>query len=335
MKTPKRKAPEKKPVRQSAGPVFGVGAAALGVVAARPGLTGGVVVFTIIFGMISANALWYQPGGHPSPLLRTRDAGDQNLLFGFQRNDEPANVTTFRIERPEPAVTNSTGNAPNGVADVVKSATSDLVRGVQMELARLNHYQGVADGLAGPRTAAAILAYQKAAGLPETGEASDTLLAALKATKAPAAQPQPVAVTAPPKAEEKPMAAKQPAPKPVAVPPARPTVMPAKAAALDPVAEAIRKAEKMTPPASIPNVTTPNVATPAKLQATSSQADAAMVMKIQRGLSKFAYSHVPVDGVAGTTTRDAIRNFEKAYRLPETGTPNERVLKKLKEIGAL
>ena len=61
----------------------------------------------------------------------------------------------------------------------------------------------------------------------------------------------------------------------------------------------------------------------------------AMVMKIQRGLSKFAYSNVPVDGVAGASTRDAIRNFEKAYRLPETGAPNERVLKKLKEIGAL
>lgn len=333
MKTPKRKAPEKKPARQSAGPAFGVGAAALGVVAARPGLSGGVLVFTIVFGMISANALWYQPGGHPSPLLRTRDAGDQHLLFGFQRSDEPANVTTFRIERPEPAVTNSTGNAPGGVADVVKSATSDLVRGVQEELTRLNHYQGAADGLAGPRTAAAILAYQKAAGLPETGEASDTLLAALKAARTPVPQ-APAAVVAP-KVEEKPVAAKQPAPKPVAVPPARPTVLPAKAQAPDPVADAIRKAEKMTPPASIPNVTTPDVATPVRLQATSSKADAAMVMKIQRGLSKFAYSNVPVDGVAGASTRDAIRNFEKAYRLPETGAPNERVLKKLKEIGAL
>lgn len=335
MKTPKRKAPDKKPVRESAGPAFGVGAAALGVVAARPGLTGGVVVFTIIFGIISANALWYQPGGHPSPFLRTRDSGDQHLLFGFQRSDEPANVTTFRIERPEQAITNSTGKAANGVADVVRNASSDLVRGVQEELIRLNHYQGGADGLVGPRTAAAILAFQTAAGLPETGEASDTLLAVLKATKTPAALSQPVAATAPPKIEEMHVATKQPAPKPVAVPPARPAAPPAKATALDPVAEAILKAERMTPPAPIANVTASNVATPAKLRATSAQADAAMVMKIQQGLSKFAYRNVPVDGVAGASTRDAIRNFEKAYRLPETGTPNERVLKKLKEIGAL
>lgn len=312
MKTPKRKAPEKKPARRSTGPAFAVGAAVLGVAAARPGLTGGVVVFTIIFGMISANALWYQPGGHPSPLLRTRDAGDRQLLVGFQRPDEPVEVTTFRIERPDPATTESTPKEPAGVADLVKNATSDLVRGVQEELARLGHYQGVADGRAGPRTAAAILAFQKTAGLPETGEASDQLLATLKVAKtrtAPAA-----ALPATQKAAEKPA-------RPPVVPEARPTVIPAKAEASDPVAEAIRKAEGMTPPAPIPNASVP--------------ADAALVTKIQRGLSKFAYSHIAVDGVAGASTRDAIRNFERAYRLPETGEPNERVLKKLKEIGAL
>lgn len=280
------------------GIVSGVGAAVLGAAAARPGLTGGIVVFSVVFGMISANALWYQPpGGHPAPLLRTRDEDDRRLLFGFQRPGEPEAVTTFRIERPDPGGTASIGSAPAGVADAAGNAASELVRGVQAELARLGHYRGEADGLAGPRTAAAILAFQKAAGLPETGEPSDGLLATLKAKTAGQA-PAPA----------------RPGAAPVAVPAARPTAIPARAEAADPVAEAIRNAER--------------AATPVK-------ADSGLVTQIQRGLSKFAYSHIVVDGVAGASTREAIRNFERAYRLPETGEPNERVLKKLKEIGAL
>lgn len=319
MKTPKRKAPEKKPARPVAGPVFGVGAAALGVAAARPGLTGGVLVFAIVFGMISANALWYQPGGHPYPILRTREPGDRQMLLGFQRPDEPENVTTFRIERPAAAP------EPANVTDLLRDAASELTVSVQQELARLGLYQGAADGKAGPRTASAILAFQKSMAMPETGEASDGLLMALRAAKPAQASAQTVTNTQPAvKAEEKRVA---PA---VAVPPMRPTVIPAKAEALDPVAEAIRKAEKLTPPASIPNV-----ATAAKPQPISATADSALVMQIQRGLSKLAYSHVTVNGVANATTREAIRNFEKAYRLPETGEPSARVLKKLKDIGAL
>lgn len=319
MKNPKRKAPDRKPVRPAAaamGPVMSAGAAVLRLAAARPGLTGGIVTFVIVFGMISANALWYQHGGHPSPLLRTRDAHDQHLLVGFQRAEEPADVTTFRIERPEPTETGSvpqpSAARPSGVAEAVQAAAVDLVRGVQQELVRLGYYQGEPDGLTGPRTAAAIVAYQKAAGLPASGEASDALLAALRKASPPSAT---VAAPAPPKAVKA----------PAVVPPARPTALPAMQAS-DPVAEAIRKAEKLTPPAPIPAVATPGSAR---------TSDAKLVTDIQRGLSKFAYSNVAVDGVAGASTREAIRNFEKAYRLPETGEPNERVLKKLKDIGAL
>ena len=42
-----------------------------------------------------------------------------------------------------------------------------------------------------------------------------------------------------------------------------------------------------------------------------------------------------VDGLIGEKTRTAIRHFEKHYRLPVTGEPNEQVLAKLKDIGAL
>lgn len=60
-----------------------------------------------------------------------------------------------------------------------------------------------------------------------------------------------------------------------------------------------------------------------------------LIAKIQQGLINIAYADVKVDGVAGEQTRNAIRHFEKHYRLPETGEPSEAVLKKLKSIGAL
>ena len=64
-------------------------------------------------------------------------------------------------------------------------------------------------------------------------------------------------------------------------------------------------------------------------------ASPALVMKIQKALAGMAYANVKVDGIPGDATRAAIRSFEKSYRLPVTGEPSERVLKKLKSIGAI
>ena len=60
-----------------------------------------------------------------------------------------------------------------------------------------------------------------------------------------------------------------------------------------------------------------------------------LTMAIQKGLSNLAYRDVTIDGVPGEQTREAIRHFQKHYRLPVTGEPNEAVLEKLKKIGAL
>ena len=98
-----------------------------------------------------------------------------------------------------------------------------------------------------------------------------------------------------------------------------------KASAEDPVAAAIRSAEK-----------TVRTAPPAPKHVPSSGlANVDLVLKIQKGLSNMAYANVGVDGVAGEQTRTAIRHFQKHYNLPENGEPNEAVLKKLKEIGAI
>jgi peptidoglycan hydrolase-like protein with peptidoglycan-binding domain len=92
----------------------------------------------------------------------------------------------------------------------------------------------------------------------------------------------------------------------------------------------------MMPPAEIPGA---RRAAAAPVQAAARRSDplpaSQMVLQIQKGLSNIAYTDVEIDGVAGTQTKAAIRRFQKHYRLPETGEPDEVVLQKLKAIGAL
>ncbi|MDI7861284.1 peptidoglycan-binding protein [Rhizobiaceae bacterium n13] len=287
----KRKAPERKAARRQPG-LFYRGVCACGALVARhPSVAGGCAAFAVIFTFISANALWYQPGSHPSPIFRTRDADHPNALAGYRRQAEidPAKVTTFRIERPEEA---ESEDAAAAAAEVPHA--SQLVMGVQQELSRRGLYTGAADGVMGPRTSAAILAFEAKAGMEQTGEASGELLAAL--------QSETTAGTA--------------------VPRDRPVEDVPSVDAVDPIAAAIRAAEKGAP-------------AQVALKGISSATNAELVMKIQQGLSNIAYANVSIDGVAGSQTRAAIRHFEKHYRLPETGEPNERVLKKLQQIGAL
>ncbi|SCB60747.1 Peptidoglycan-binding (PGRP) domain of peptidoglycan hydrolases-containing protein [Rhizobium aethiopicum] len=272
------------------------GASALGgVIGRNPSVAGGTIAFFVIFSFVAANALWYQPGLHPHPIFRTRDPQSSNVLGARRPADEqPTDVTTFRIERPEDAATTSATPAPAAPLQ----QPSALVMDIQQQLVRRGLYNGTADGIIGPRTSAAILFFQETVGMSQTGEATPEVLAALKTD---AAGPSTVPV-------EKP----------------REDVT-SKAAAEDPVAAAIRSAEK----------TVKTAPSAAKQLPSTELTNVDLVLKIQKGLSNMAYANVGVDGVAGEQTRAAIRHFQKHYNLPENGEPNEAVLKKLKEIGAI
>lgn len=216
-----RKQPEKRPAARSArgraappvrpNPAL-AGLLALGRLLARhPSAVGGATAFAVVFSFVAANALWYQPGGHPAPLLKTR--GSDNSLGFTATRPKPEDVTTFVIER-------------------IDEETE----------------------------------------LPEIAEVT------------PAERP-----------------------------------FDAEAGQADPIAAAILDAE----------------ADPGVTSAVASAPPSDLVMQIQKGLSNIAYADIVVDGLAGEKTRTAIRHFEKHYRLPVTGEPNERVLAKLKDIGAL
>jgi peptidoglycan hydrolase-like protein with peptidoglycan-binding domain len=331
----KRKSPEKKKAGNTALLLLSKGAGALARLAGRhPRAVGGAFCFTLVFGTIAANALWYQPGQHPSPFLRTRDAEDFTALSGVPRKpllseQDPETVTTFRIERekpgtdaspsPEPAANpGATPQAEKTLAALPASLPANaeeaaqLIRQVQAELLRRGLYDGEADGVIGPRTETAIAVFQKTVGMEANGLVTPELLAALMLDRG---------VTA-------------------AVPAQRP-VMDIDTPAEDPVAAAIRSAETqvvtaprrpVVPVQALPPKAVERTAPPPVQQASF---DPGLVMEIQRGLSNMAYKNITIDGVPGDDTRAAIRRFERHYQLPETGEPSAAVLKKLKDIGAL
>ena len=275
----------------------------------HPAIAGGMALFFGVFGFVTANALWYQTGAHPSPILRTRDPASPYQIPGRKsflhaQQADAGNVTTFRIERQDSASDSAT--APSTAQS--SGAPSKLIADIQAELIRHGLYDGAADGKPGSRTTSAILFFQEASGLRQTGTPTPELLAALKASNAASAQ------TATDRANTT-----------AVVPSARPVNISATADAIDPVAAAIQNAEK--------NIRTGAVA--AKATPSDAVNKVNMVMQIQKGLSNIAYSNVSIDGVAGEQTKAAIRRFQKHYRLPETGEPNMAVLKKLQDIGAL
>jgi len=272
------------------------GAGALGgVIGRNPSVAGGTIAFVVIFSFVAANALWYQPGTHPHPIFRTRDPGAPNVM-GFRPHPElQGDVTTFRIERPDDAATTTETTPPPAVPG---QQPNQLVMDIQKELIRRGLYNGNADGVIGPRTSAAILFFEETVGMAQSGDATPDVLAALRTD---AAGPSTI-----------------PAEKP------REDVT-SKATEEDPVAAAIRSAEKTVK-------TAPSAPKQVPLSGIS---NVDLVLKIQKGLTNMAYANVGVDGVAGEQTRAAIRHFQKHYNLPENGEPSEAVLKKLKEIGAL
>lgn len=359
MTTRKRRPPEKRQAGRVSRVIAG-GAAMIGQAAMRnPVATGGTTAFAIVFSFVAANALWYQPSAHPHPWLDTRDAFRDYAAKAMHIGGEPA--TTFRVERdaaananvakparpPQPA-SDAPAYAPVASAAPAQSVivdegtaqnpdpTLDLLSQVQQNLARRGLYDGPVDGVMGPKTQAAIIFYQETRGLPETGEADAGLLDLLKKDNSefnviPPDRPTDVTGAIAAKTPQK-------APDPVAAliaktPRAAAVVPPA------PIPAASAKTAQAKPAAAPKPITIAARQTPAAATQPSAAADkpvsSDLVKMIQKGLANLAYRDVTVDGVAGTQTKEAIRHFEKHYRLPITGEPNEAVLEKLKKIGAL
>lgn len=60
---------------------------------------------------------------------------------------------------------------------------------------------------------------------------------------------------------------------------------------------------------------------------------AARIRKVQAGLKAFGNDAIEVDGVAGTKTRAAIKEFQSLFGLPVTGEPDQALYAKMREVG--
>lgn len=315
-------------------------------IAAHPSIAGGSAAFAVIFGFVSANALWYQPGKHPAPILSTRDeiaaapvpvSGAEDAIREAIEAVPVRRVTTYRIERGDDT---STGSIPvPNVETIIDAASADgeaasataaqpagdpLLADIQALLRHKGFYGGEVDGLMGPMSTNAIRNWQRKAGIEETGAPSEAVLESLKR----GGRIEPIV------------------PKPEARPDTRPEM---------PATKTAKAERKLTPPVTVPagarpagksaarpadnsEKARPAVARPADIpaaQPASAAGGSDLVRRIQSGLSNIAYADIAVDGMIGEETKNAIRAFETHYRLPVTGEPNERVLQKLIDIGAL
>jgi peptidoglycan hydrolase-like protein with peptidoglycan-binding domain len=272
----------------------------------NPMATVGGLVMTATAVAIMSNALMLQPRAHPAPLF----VGTRPLA----QADRPAT--------PPPALRSSDGSA-------VGATDHSLVADIQQGLKDFGYYRGEVDGLDGPQTSQAILAFERAFRLTPTGEPSNNVLLAIRSVRpktslngaAPVAA-DPLTVASLPSTPAVPM----PWPKPGTA--AAETVVPeAPAASVDGIGDLIATAAPATSTASAAQPTAP--------QATAAVATDPNLARIQRSLSQQGFGPVAADGVMTAETRDAIKQFQAYYNLPQTGAINEAFLNQLVKVGGL
>ena len=295
----------------------------------NPAMSGGLMVMALTAAAVVSNALFLQRAHHPEPWFMTRPApvalapGSEDIVVPDPR---PRGVP--RIEPPTPRI--QAAAAPTAPEPAALDAKPVLIADLQRALSERGFYRGKIDGISGTRTRAAISAYEKAEGLPVTGQPSAIVLdhittASVVAAPPPAkpavseAMPAPTQVAA--VVEDVP---EPPAPAPIeAVIAAEPPVVNAPPAegqvlAYPPKAEG-------SPPATTASVES----------APAVDQGAQRTFNVQRARNLSGYGPVPEDGVAGESTTTAIRRFELDHGLPITGAAGDTVIDRLVAIGAM
>lgn len=268
----------------------GLGAVALD----NPVAAGGWLVMALTGGLIIANALVFQSGRHPAPFFATREAP-------VSAPAAPV-VTEAQLERQR------------------------LVRDIQVELRRLGMYGGLLDGLNGPATERGVRAYQRARGLPETGDIDTALLARLAMDTGADVDNLPPLPPLPPQTAPGHSSSGQPSP--------------AASSASNPSTGSVRTT-RVTPP--VPSPSAPRAQTvsapanagpvpPASVGGHALSGDRARIARLQAALSEMGYGPISVDGFAGEQTANAIRRFELDRGLAITGALGPMVEQEVEKV---
>jgi peptidoglycan hydrolase-like protein with peptidoglycan-binding domain len=167
----------------------------------NPAMSGGLMVVALTATAIVSNAMFLQSGHHPDPLFSTRPTTvSRQAARPVVAKPAPAPAIAQPAVRqpalvplpwPSPLRAQLAPAQPPQPSDADTAA--QLTTAIQRELARLGLYSGAIDGATGPRTAAAISAYERAAGLAPTGVPTAALLEIMKQPlRRPQAQALPV-----------------------------------------------------------------------------------------------------------------------------------------------
>jgi peptidoglycan hydrolase-like protein with peptidoglycan-binding domain len=281
----------------------------LTIVFARPRLVASTVVFCVLFTYFTANAIYAQYRHHPRALFSTRElAFDPDAV----RSGAPAAARKKSARETRIVIDRSpVRKPPQGDKTVAR---------VQKALSQMGLYHGAVDGLKGPMTSDAIRNYQKIVGLAQTGEVDTALLGELNQAPAivsaiPTPRPKREAGAEPDAGHDVEDAA---APEPE-------NAGRLSAAEVDSVEAVV---------ATAGNAGEKIAADTAQDQAAET-ADAGRVARIQAGLRAFGHDAIEIDGVAAGATIEAIREFQRLFRLEPTGLADEAVEAKMREIGLI
>jgi len=143
----------------------------------RPADSLGLVVLAVAVGAIVGNALFFQRGPHPAPIMpakpQARLAVETTGSLVMTPRARPAAIDAAAKEAP---------------AAVPARTRAQVITDIQRELSQRGYYEGAVDGVFGPKMDAAIREFEQAAGLKSSGDPTEALLRALQksSAKAPA-----------------------------------------------------------------------------------------------------------------------------------------------------
>jgi peptidoglycan hydrolase-like protein with peptidoglycan-binding domain len=146
----------------------------------------GVAVGALATIAILLNVLFMQSGSHPAPMFRDAFVPPESAKAAPVRT-KPVEVVDSApavVPRPRPADPAPAAPATKVAAPAGSRMPGEIISDIQRDLVRRGYYDGVVDGLYGPKTDAAIRDFEQAAGLKPSTEPSEALLQAMVRTPA-------------------------------------------------------------------------------------------------------------------------------------------------------
>jgi len=263
----------------------------------------------VIAVVIAVNALGRQTGPHPAPMFST--ARIEAPTAAPVPAPKPADIQTTASITPHHSQTQTSATQAAAPATAQARPRAEIVADIQKELSRRGLYDGALDGRYGPRTDAAIRDFETQAGLRQTGEPTEQVLAAMRRTT-PQRNPASAATS-------------QPQPQP------RPQTQAAVPASTAP-ALSVQPTRAETPQTIAQLIQTDATTRAPTVTAATSGPEQRRVLAAERALSQAGYGPIQVDGRFGIDTREAIQRFERDRKLPITGQVNDRLMRELAAV---